>query len=280
MNKAPPYPFVKWAGGKARLARHIVSRLPDEIGTYYEPLLGGGAVFFELARAKRFKRAVLNDLNPDLMNAWTVVRDKVEDLVKELRKRRYRYDRDAYMAVRGADPESLDPVRRAARFIYLNRTCFNGLYRVNKEGRFNVPFGRYDDPIICDARNLRAVSETLLGVELKRADFVQAVSDAERGDAVYFDPPYVPTSETSDFTGYTEEGFGMEDHERLRDAMVKLSGRGVRVVVSNSCADGSIALFGKFDYDVLSGRRNVGGPAEYRRQVGEIVAFAGPRSWQ
>lgn len=271
-------PFIKWIGGKARMARHVLDRLPSRCNTYFEPMVGGGAVFVEMAKTNRFDRAVLSDTNPELMNAWRVVRSDAAALIKELRKKRYVYDKAVFLKIRAEDPEVMDPVRMAARFIYLNRTCFNGLYRVNGSGKFNTPFGRYENPVICDAANIRAMSELLESVELREADFEQGVDGARPGDAVYFDPPYIPLSKTSSFDKYTASGFGMEAHGRLRDVFKSLSKKGVRVVLSNSSASESVEMYRSFDFDRLTGARSVGGPADYRKPVEEIVVFAGPRS--
>jgi DNA adenine methylase len=278
-----PHPFVKWAGGKARVARHVLLRLPAKIGTYYEPLVGGGAVLFELMQAGRAERAVIADLNPDLMNAWRVIKQDVGGLVKELRRDRYRYDEDTFLKIREMDRKPsfarTGDLRRAARFVYLNRTCFNGLYRVNADGHFNAPFGKYANPVICDEVNLRAVSEVLQKCEVLTADFDEAVGGAGRGDAVYFDPPYIPISKTSSFTGYTPGGFGVEDHRRLAGTFARLAKRGVRVVLSNSAAPEAEELYRQFDMDWIMGGRSVGGPAEYRKKaVKEMIAFAGPRT--
>ena len=278
MAKKPPYPFVKWLGGKGRMAQHVLARLPDHCTTYFEPMVGGGAVFVEMAKAKRFDLAVLSDTNPELMNAWRVVQSDPGGLVKELRKKRYAYDKDVFLKIRAEEPSGMDPVRRAARFTYLNRTCFNGLYRVNGDGRFNTPFGKYKDPVICDAANIKAMSGLLEGVELREVDFEPGVEGAKPGDAVYFDPPYIPISRTSRFDQYTASGFGMEEHRRLRSVFESLVKNEVRVVISNSSAETSIEMYGAFDLDRLTGSRSVGGPADYRKPVEEIIAFAGPRS--
>jgi DNA adenine methylase len=287
MSKRPPYPFLKWLGGKARMAGRVMSRLPQKIDTYGEPMLGGGAVFIELARERRFRRAVLADLNPDLVNTWLVVRDDVDSLVKELRLPRYEYRKEVFLEHRGAEVASLSHVEAAARFIYLNRTCFNGVYRVNREGRFNVPFGSYVNPLICDEPNLRAVSELLEGVEVRCCDFKQFLDDfptrtvpqkSEHVNAVYADPPYIPVSETANFTSYTEAGFGIDEQAELARGLWRHAANGVRVVASNSAAKAALALYEKFDVDEVRGSRSVGGDGSKRKTVKEIIAFAGPRS--
>ncbi|HEY8096576.1 MAG TPA: Dam family site-specific DNA-(adenine-N6)-methyltransferase [Methylobacter sp.] len=277
MAKAPPYPFVKWAGGKSRVAQYVLRRLPDSIGTYYEPMVGGGAIFFELAKAKRFKNAVLADKNPDLINTWNVIQNNVEELIKELsNKKKYRYEKQTYMKIRSSTKD-MTKVELAARFIFLNKTCFNGLYRLNSKGGFNVPFGKYEDPLICDEKNLRTVSHLLEDVDIILQDFGRATLDAADGDAIYFDPPYIPLSNTSKFTSYTSDGFTIDDHMRLAKTFKLLGDGGTRVVLSNSSAKAAIELYGGFDIDWIIGTRSVGGPADYRKSVKEMVVFHGPR---
>lgn len=255
----------------------VTSRLPQNIGTYYEPFLGGGAVFFELARQGRFKNAVLSDSNKDLFGLWTVVKNDVEALVKELtREGKYVYDKDTYLKIRALASCEMSPVEAAARVLYLNKTCFNGLYRVNRLGEFNVPFGKFKNPTICDASLLRVVSKSLERAEILNQDFDGRCKEARRGDAVYFDPPYLPVSSTAKFTGYTSGGFGVTDHERLAKLFTKLANKGVRVVLSNSMATDAIRLFSGFDRDEVEGSRNVGGSVEYRKPVKEMIVFAGP----
>ena len=283
MAKKPPHPFVKWLGGKTKILPQVTLRLPSKIKTYYEPMTGGGAVFIELAKQQKIERAVLNDMCPDLMSAWRSIKSNVDKLIKELKSGRYIYDRDVYLKIREEDPNRMDDVKRAARFIYLNRTCFNAVYRVNKKaGKFNVPFGKYDNPLICDEPNLRAISELLKIATLLEVDFEEALEEVltqgTRGDAVYFDPPYIPLSATANFTAYTGGGFSFEDHMRIVKSMKKLEKRKVRAVVSNSSADMSVELFSVFDMDFLTGTRSCGGAAGSRKSVKEIIAFAGPRS--
>jgi len=277
MAKTPPYPFLKWAGGKGRVASRILARLPESINTYYEPFLGGGAIFFELAKEKRFKRAVLSDMNPALINCWQVIQANVESLIRELQKSQYKYEKKTYLKIRAADISTFSDVQKAARTIYLNKTCFNGLYRVNSQGNFNVPFGKYSNPTICDESNLTAVSQALKGVEIKICEF-NVAEKAKIGDAVYFDPPYLPISATSKFTAYTELGFGLEDHEKLAGLFQHIGKKGVRCVLSNSAAKKAIELYSDFDMDKFIGTRSVGGPVDFRKPAGEIIVFNGPKT--
>lgn len=229
-------PILKWAGGKTRLVPAILGKLPSQIGTYYEPFVGGAAVFFALAAEKRFKRAVLSDKNRELIDVYKGVKADVDGVITLLRDYTRRHDEDTYYATRELSPESLDLAERAARLIYLNKTGYNGLYRVNRSGQFNVPFGRYTNPTICNEPRLRAAAEALCarGVSIKVADFERTSEQAKPGDAVYFDPPYVPLTKTASFTGYHSESFGPLEHQRLADAFAALTQRKVAAVLSNS----------------------------------------------
>lgn len=242
----PKYrPILKWAGGKSRLVPRILSRLPEPIETYYEPFVGGGAVFFALASQGRFKRAVLADLNRDLVDVYKGVKADVDSVIRLLEEYRRRHDRETYYQTRQIDPQTLELVERAARLIYLNKTGYNGLYRVNRSGQFNVPFGRYENPSICDEPRLRAAAQALRrrGVTIKVADFEQVSELAKPGDAVYFDPPYVPLSKTANFTGYHSALFGADEHRRLAMTFKELTRRKVEAVLSNSDAKETRLLY-------------------------------------
>ena len=230
-------PFLKWAGGKARLAPLVAARAPT-FRRYHEPFLGGGAVFFAL-RGERAFPATLADGNAELIEAYTAVRDGVDALIARLRPlaeayaARDRQERAAlYYEVRQRVPD--DALGRAARLIFLNKTCYNGLYRVNREGRFNVPHGRYREPRILDEATLRDASCALQGADLRAVDFAEALAAAEPGDFVYLDPPYQPLSATASFTAYTSADFGPDDQRRLADAFAGLTERGAAAVLSNS----------------------------------------------
>jgi DNA adenine methylase len=225
-------PFIKWVGGKRQLLPTILELVPRSIsGTYHEPFIGGGAVFFALFGEGRIRRAVLSDVNRDLIDVYTTVRDSPEELIAALRE--HRNDKAHYYRVRALAVDGLSKVERAARFIFLNRCGYNGLYRVNASGKFNVPFGRYVNPRICDAENLRAASHALQCSEFRCGDFGGAAK-ARGDDFVYFDPPYVPLTRTASFTSYASGGFGPAEQVRLRDLARRLKRRGVRVLLSNS----------------------------------------------
>ncbi|MCS7072331.1 MAG: Dam family site-specific DNA-(adenine-N6)-methyltransferase, partial [Anaerolinea sp.] len=198
-------PVLKWAGGKARLLPELLRRIPGRFAGYHEPLMGGGALFFTLASAQVFSRATLSDINPHLMDVYLALRDDVEGVIAALRQ--HQYSEDHYYQVRALRPEDLTLTARAARIIFLNKTCYNGLYRENRAGQFNVPFGRYRNPTICDENNLRAASLVLQGVDIGVRPFTTILDLAHPGDFVYFDPPYHPVSTTARFTQYSKHGF-------------------------------------------------------------------------
>ncbi|MGI6667298.1 MAG: DNA adenine methylase [Bacillota bacterium] len=258
-------PFIKWAGGKKQILRELLARAPQTFGTYFEPFLGGGAVFFSLSPSK----AVLSDLNPHLMNAYLVVRDRVDELAESLEV--HRADRDYYYMMRDLSPETMSDVERASWFIYLNKTCYNGLWRVNKSGRFNVPFGRYKNPRILDRSNLHAASRALRAADLRCSDFEDAVQDALPGDFVYFDPPYLPLGGTAVFTSYTGEGFDVSEQERLAEVFRRLSRKGVFVMLSNSDVPLVRRLYRGFRIDTIQAARAISCRGDRRGLVGEVI---------
>lgn len=280
-------PFLKWAGGKTQLLPELLARCPASIGTYFEPFVGAGALFFALvgdaARAPR--RAVLADANAELMAAYAVVRDAPEALAERLAALEARYlGEDAagrervYYEVRAEAPHALRMTKGAAldvaaRLIFLNKTCFNGLYRVNQRGEFNVPHGRYRAPRIADRETLCAASRALAGVELRTLDFAEACDDARPGDFVYFDPPFHPLSATSSFTQYTQHAFGRAEQLRLKQCIDALTTRGVAVLLSNSADPW---LRGGYDFagyhtEVVSARRAINSRGDRRGAIGELL---------
>ncbi len=269
MRRGTPRPIVKWAGGKGQLLQDLEDNLPTSFETYYEPFFGGGALFFFLSSKGLVKRAILSDLNQDLMNLYMVVRNKVDELIEELASGRYKNERDAYYRIRADEPT--DPIKRAARFIYLNRTCYNGLYRVNAAGKFNVPFGRYRNPKILDVDNLRAASQALKKAKLLASDFEDAVRSAKAGDFVYFDPPYDPVSDTAVFTSYTERGFGAEEQERLARVFRELDGRGCFVLESNSSTKLIKDLYSGYHIVQVFARRPISSDASTRGPIQELL---------
>jgi len=232
-----PKPFVKWVGGKRQLAkqfRDLKLYPPDafdpEKATYFEPFVGGGAMFFDLLP----KCAVLSDMNGDLVMAYNVIRNDLEKLIKKLKEHRKKNNKEYFLKIRAQDTDKLSEVSVAARFIYLNRTCFNGLYRVNRSGQFNVPYGDNKNPLICDEINLKRVHDSLQQTKILHQDYKKVLSKAKKGDFIYFDPPYYPVNSTSSFTSYTKEGFFEKEQEELREIFVELHKRGCFVMLSNS----------------------------------------------
>lgn len=230
-----PKPFVKWVGGKRQLLKQFrdLGLYPPELfdpttNTYYEPFVGGGAVFFDLLP----ERAELSDLNRELVITYNVIKNNIDELIFSLKQ--HIYDKEYYLEVRAKNVNELSDIEVASRFIFLNRTGFNGLYRVNKKGQFNVPFGRYRNPVICDEENLRRVSKELQNVIIKHQDYTSVLKNAQKGDFIYFDPPYYPLNRTSSFTAYTSESFLEKEQTELRDTFVELHKRGCYVMLSNS----------------------------------------------
>jgi DNA adenine methylase len=224
-----PQPFVKWVGGKRALMGELRARVPSTFGGYFEPFVGGGALFFGLS--SQIEQATLVDSNLELALTYQVIRKDPEELIARLRREAARHSPDHYYRMRERAPR--DPVGTAVRFLYLNKTCFNGLYRVNKSGKFNAPLGRYANPAIVSEENIRACSGALQKATMLHGDFESIRPLVQRGDFVYFDPPYHPTSDDS-FTAYTANNFTEKDQVRLRDFAVELGRRGVRVLLSNS----------------------------------------------
>lgn len=267
-------PVLKWAGGKRQIVPEILKHLPKRIGTYFEPFVGGGAVFFALRNLDGFERAVLGDKNAELVNVYQALKEDVEGVIRALRKLRDKHSDSEYYRVRAASPRS--QTARAARILYLNKTGFNGLYRVNKSGRFNVPLGRYSEPKILNEPRLRAASEALQNVEILVTDFEPLCRRSRPGDAVYFDPPYLPISPTAAFAEYHSEPFGLDEHRRLAKAFDELTRRGVASVLSNSDTPETRALFASHRVRELSVRRAINSVATRRGGVGEILVTQRP----
>jgi DNA adenine methylase len=230
-----PKPFVKWVGGKRQLLPQfrLLNLYPpshfDHVkARYFEPFVGGGAVFFDLLPEKAF----LSDLNKELISTYKTIKNNVEDLISLLKT--HSLDKEYFLEIRAINPNNLSDLEIASRFIFLNRTCFNGMYRVNKKGGFNVPFGKYTNPLICDANNLRKVSKELKNVEIENSDYKKVIERAKAMDFIYFDPPYYPVNKTSSFTSYTSNNFLEKDQIELRDIFIELHNRNCFVMLSNS----------------------------------------------
>jgi DNA adenine methylase len=264
---APPLePFLKWAGGKRQLLAEIRSHLPARFGKYFEPFVGGAALFFSTSP----NNAVLGDTNERLVRTYRGVRDSVEQVISALSE--YPNDRAFFLTQRARDVDSASDVEMAAWFIYLNRTGYNGLYRVNRSGQFNVPFGRYLRPTICNSDRLRSCSRALRNTDLRIGDFEDITSQAKAGDFVYFDPPYVPVAQYSDFARYTARGFSLADHRRLCDVASRLKSRGVAVLISNSEAPVVRELYQSgFQIRSVMATRSINSRGERRGRVLEVL---------
>jgi DNA adenine methylase len=259
-------PFIKWAGGKRQLLPSLLRHAPRDAPTYFEPFIGGGALFFAL----RPRRAVLADVNERLIRTYRGVKNNVDEVTRQLGG--FPHTPAFFYRFREEKIDGGTDADVAAWFIYLNKTGFNGLYRVNRDNRFNVPFGRYVNPTICDEPTLRACSAALAETELLVEDFAAVVAKARRGDFVYFDPPYVPLSATSSFTSYTSAGFGETEQTRLRDTARRLKKRGVRVLLSNSSAPSVRELYADgFDIAEVSATRLVNSKATARGAIVELL---------
>jgi DNA adenine methylase len=268
-------PFCKWAGGKSKLVPQILELFPRRFGNYYEPFVGGGAVFWALD-PDRYVGATLADTNAELMTTYRVVRDNVDELVRILGNMQKKHTKDFYMHVRSKAPTT--SVAMAARMLYLNATCFNGLYRVNKQGQFNVPIGDYESPAICKEDVLRECSLGLrrtgrgaapcgLGI----GDFEAVLEDADEGDVAYMDPPYLPLSKTSSFTAYGSDGFGVLEHTRLARVFKSLVERRVFVVLSNSDTPLTRELYHGYEMHEIQAARSINSKGAQRGKIGELL---------
>jgi DNA adenine methylase len=267
-------PIVKWVGGKTKLLHELLARMPEHYGRYYEPFAGGAALFFRLAP----KRAVLADSNPDLIGLYTAVANNVEAVIKRLQGHRDAHDEAHYYDMRARwndrDQQWSTP-ERAAAFIYLNKTCFNGLWRVNRAGAFNVPIGRYTDPPICVPDALRAAHQVLSRAEIRRADYRTAVKDAKAGDFLYFDPPYDPVTTTANFTSYTADAFGPDEQRALAETARELVARGCQVMLSNSDTPFIRSIYKGFRVDRVKCPRAINSNAAKRGDVDEVIVTGG-----
>ncbi|HEM2793035.1 TPA: DNA adenine methylase [Streptococcus suis] len=266
-------PFTKWTGGKRQLLPIIKSLMPDNYNSYFEPFIGGGAVFFELIP----KKAIINDFNSELINCYRQIKDNPQKLIQLLTKHQENNSKEYYLELRAVDRDNrinkMTDVERAARIMYMLRVDFNGLYRVNSKNQFNVPYGRYKNPKIVDSELILSISQYLNknNIEILTGDFEKAVEDVGAGDFVYFDPPYIPLSETSAFTSYTHEGFSYEEQVRLRDVFRKLDKKGAYVMLSNSSSPLVEELYKGFNIHKVEAIRTNGAKASSRGKISEFI---------
>lgn len=270
-TSAPARPFLQWVGGKREMISRFPGLVPSFKGKYYEPFLGGGAMLFHLRPA----RAVLADNNAELITAYEAVRDEPDAVIHRLKQLKARHSSDLYYLVRSLDRDSdfarWSAADVAARLIYLNQTGFNGLYRVNRKGQFNVPLGSSLDRVICDPATIRAASRLLKGHRLSSCDFAEAVRTAGPGDFVFLDPPYVPAGGYADFTRYTKEQFSEDDQRRLADCYRAAADRGALVLLTNSDTPLVRELYADWHLHEISSSRNLNARAERRRDIGELA---------
>jgi len=265
-------PFLKWVGGKRQLMSDIKGVIPQQVSTYYEPFVGGGAVLFNLQHSQ----AVISDCNAELINVYRVIKNKPEELILDLAKHKNTSDYFYEMRQKDREPEVyaiMSDVEKASRIIFLNKTCFNGLYRVNNSGEFNSPFGRYTNPKFEDKTTIRAVSKYLNqnDVLILNGDFQSAVTEAEKGDFVYFDPPYDPVSSSASFTGYAKGGFDRSEQERLKEVCDHLNSRGVKFLVSNSATKFIKELYSNYPIGIVRAKRAINSNGSDRGEVAEVL---------
>lgn len=263
------YPIVKWVGGKRQLMFELLKNMPENYNRYFEPFIGGGALFFELQP----ENAYISDMNEELINLYSVVRDNVYKLMHDLSK--HKITKEYFLEIRNLDRTDkytkLSDIEKASRFIYLNRTCFNGMYRVNSQGQFNVPFGHYKNPRIIDEVNLLNCSELLKKTEIKCADFSEILYKVQKGDFVYFDPPYVPLNETSSFTSYTKDGFDIDMQFKLRKVCDELDSMGVKFMLSNSDTQLVNELYTNYNINKVFASRQINANAKGRGKITEVL---------
>ncbi|APB33923.1 putative adenine specific methyl transferase [Gloeomargarita lithophora Alchichica-D10] len=276
--KLPSQPFLKWAGGKSQLLTQLSPLFPPKFNRYYEPFLGGAAVYWYLFNLREkgsilFDGARLLDINKELVNCYIQVRDNLDNLIDELTALKAKHNQENYYKIREMDISNLSPVQRAARFIYLNKTCYNGLYRVNRSGKFNVPMGSYRDPKIFSPEQLITSSYALKNVDIECSNFPSVLDWAEPGDFIYFDPPYAPLSKTASFTSYTEYPFGQEQQRELAEVFHILDKRRCKLMLSNSWAESVINLYQDFHCIELKASRAINSNSERRGKISELLVI-------
>ncbi|MGO3836082.1 MAG: DNA adenine methylase [Lactococcus cremoris] len=267
-------PVVKWVGGKRQLLDKILPLIPKH-STYVEPFVGGAAVLFELQPTK----AIINDYNHELINVYNIIKSNPEELIQTLEKHRELNTKDYFYEIRSLDRDplfdTLTDIEKAARIIYLNKTCFNGLYRVNLSGQFNTPYGKYKNPNIVNASTIRAVSKYFNKDTIKiiSGDYKDSLKGLRKGSFVYFDPPYVPISTSSSFTGYTEGGFSLKNQEELKEQCDKLNARGIKFLLSNSDCEFIKELYKDYNIITVKAKRNINRNGSDRGEINEVLVM-------
>ncbi|MEI8390752.1 MAG: DNA adenine methylase [bacterium] len=262
-------PIVKWAGGKRQLLTDLKNNLPKKFNRYFEPFIGGGALFFNLHPENSY----ISDINPELINLYQVIKNNAYELIEDLKQ--HKNTEEYFYEIRNIDRNSRykkwSDIQKASRFIYMNRTCFNGLYRVNSKGEFNVPFGKYSNPRILDEVNLLNCSQLFQNTEIRHSDFSEILKHVQKGDFVYFDPPYAPLNETSSFTSYTKEGFGGDMQVKLKELCDELDNLGVYFMLSNSDTKGINELYKNYEIKKVFASRAINSVASKRGKITEVL---------
>lgn len=272
-------PILKWVGGKRQLLAEIMPLINKNCSTYVEPFVGGGAVFFELQP----KKAIINDYNNELINVYLTVRDSVNELITELERHNKNNSKDYFYELRAVDRtseyEKMSNVQKAARVIYLNKTCYNGLYRVNAAGQFNSPYGKYKNPNIVNATTIRAMSKYLQKsqIDIRQGDYREVLKGLRKGAFVYLDPPYMPISSSSSFTGYTENGFSYEQQAALKKECDKLSSKGISFLQSNSDCPEIRELYKDYEIRTVQAKRTINSKANKRGEISEVLIYYVPK---
>ena len=269
-NKIPT--FVKWAGGKKQLIEQFKPFFPKEIKRYHEPFVGGGAITFYLLKTHlEIEKIYLSDINEELITTYYVIKNHLEELITLLKEYKKKHNKEFYYKIRSQDVKILNKVQMATRFIYLNKTCFNGLYRVNSKGGFNVPIGSYKNPLICPEEDLREISKLLKKDDTKIRQFYEVLKDAKKGDFIYFDPPYYPINKTSSFTTYTKEQFLDKEQKHLAEVFKELDKRGCKVMLSNNDVPVIRELYKEFHISLVKAKRMINCDATKRGKINELV---------
>lgn len=271
MKKGVPS-LIKWAGGKKQLLEQFEKFFPERIERYFEPFVGGGTVaFFLLKNHPEIKKIYLSDINAELIATYNAVKNNIEELIKLLKEYKIKHNKEFYYKIREQNVNKLSPVQIATRFIYLNRTCFNGLYRVNSKGGFNVPIGSYKNPTICNEEDLREISKLLQKDDIVVAQFYEIVKKAKQGDFIYFDPPYYPLKKGKSFTKYAKGDFLEKEQEKLRDTFIELDKKGCKVMLSNSDSDFIKNLYKGYNIHFVQATRMINCDASKRGKINEVV---------
>lgn len=266
--------FVKWAGGKGQLLEQFMPLFPKKFNRYLEPFVGSGAVFFYIIQKFKPKEIIISDINEELINTYEIIRDDVERLIVELKQHKEYHSVEGkkyYLTIRATNPKDLPALERAARFIYLNKTCFNGLYRVNSKGQFNVPMGSYKNPDIVQEDRLRKVSELLKDVIIKVMSFEKVLNLAKKEDFIYFDPPYYPLKNKKSFTTYTKDSFMEKEQELLAEVFTKLDKKGCFVMLSNSDTKFIKDLYVDYKINIVKATRMINCNGDSRGKINEVV---------